>query len=83
MTFHPRLEPLPAPQRAPWPELAAVPLRYVLHGGTALALRLAHRPSVDFDFFAHDRLDHRELETAVPFVRLAHQARSEALIGAT
>jgi hypothetical protein len=26
---------------------------------------------VDFDFFAHDRLDHRELERVVPFVREA------------
>ena len=48
-----------------------MPRRYVLYGGTALALRLAHRPSVDFDFFAHDRLDHRELERVVPFVREA------------
>ncbi len=24
---------------------------FVLYGGTAIALRLAHRPSVDFDFF--------------------------------
>ncbi|HEY0483047.1 MAG TPA: nucleotidyl transferase AbiEii/AbiGii toxin family protein [Kofleriaceae bacterium] len=69
MTFAPRLDALPPPQRALWPELAAVPRRYVLYGGTALALRFAHRPSVDFDFFAHDHLDHRELETAVPFVR--------------
>jgi hypothetical protein len=69
MTFSPRLDALPSPQRALWPELAAVPRRYVLYGGTALTLRLAHRPSVDFDFFAHDHLDHRELETAVPFVR--------------
>ena len=69
MTFSPRLDALPPTQRALWPELAAVPRRYVLYGGTALALRLAHRPSVDFDFFAHDHLDHRELETAVPFVR--------------
>ena len=69
MTFSPRLDALPPPQHALWAELAAVPRRYVLYGGTALALRLAHRPSVDFDFFAHDHLDHRELETAVPFVR--------------
>jgi hypothetical protein len=41
----------------------------VLYGGTALALRLAHRVSVDFDFFAHDPLDHRELEDAIPFLR--------------
>lgn len=69
MTFSPRLDALPSPQRALWPELAAVPRRYVLYGGTALAIRFAHRLSVDFDFFAHDHLDHRELESVVPFVR--------------
>jgi hypothetical protein len=69
MTFSPRLDALPPAQRALWPELVTVPGRFVLYGGTALALRLAHRPSVDFDFFAHDRLDHRELEREVPFVR--------------
>ena len=69
MTLAPRLDALPPPQRALWPQLVAVPRRYVLYGGTALALRLAHRPSIDFDFFAHDHLDHHELETVVPFVR--------------
>src|SRR5215510_9198490 len=64
----PRLDALPSPQRALWPELAAVPRRYVLYSSTAFTLRLAHRPSVDFDSFAHDHLDHHEL-TAVPFVR--------------
>lgn len=65
----PRLDRLPAAQRALWPELRDVPRRYVLYGGTALALRLAHRASVDFDFFAHDALDHRELEDRLGFVR--------------
>lgn len=69
MTFSPRLDVLPPAQRALWPELVAVPRRYVLYGGTALALRLAHRASVDFDFFAHDPLDHRELDAALSFVR--------------
>ena len=69
MTFTPRIDVLPPSQRALWPELRAVPRRYVLYGGTALALRLAHRASVDFDFFAHDPLDHRELEQALSFVK--------------
>ncbi len=69
MTFAPRLDALPAALRALWPELATVPQRYVLYGGTALTLRFGHRASVDFDFFAHDRLDHRELERTVSFVR--------------
>lgn len=69
MTFKPRIDVLPPAQRALWPELRAVPRRYVLYGGTALAIRLAHRTSIDFDFFAHDPLDHRELETALSFVK--------------
>ncbi len=68
MSFRARMEALPPAQRALWPELTAVPKRYVLYGGTGLALRLAHRASVDFDFFAHDPLDHRELDS-MAFVR--------------
>ena len=67
MTLTPRLEALPTAQLTLWPQLASVPSRYVLYRGTAIALRLAHRQSVDFDFFAHDPLDHRELES-LPFV---------------
>ncbi|MEO8705219.1 MAG: nucleotidyl transferase AbiEii/AbiGii toxin family protein [Kofleriaceae bacterium] len=67
MTFEPDMAILPQPQRALWAELVAVPARYVLYGGTALALRLGHRSSADFDFFAHDPLNHRELES-IPFV---------------
>ena len=68
MTFAPHLEILPPEQQTLLPELRAVPIRYVLYGGTALALRLGHRSSVDFDFFAHDALNHRELE-AMPMFR--------------
>jgi hypothetical protein len=71
MTFAPRLDALPPAQRALWPELAAVPGRYVLYGGTALALRFAHRASADFDFFSHDHLDHHELSRVVPFIATA------------
>jgi hypothetical protein len=78
VTFRPRLDVLPAAQRALWPELASVPRRYVLYGGTALALRLAHRTSIDFDFFAHDPLDHRELERALPFLKEAETLQEAA-----
>ena len=57
MTFHPRLETLPSEQRQLWPALAQVPRSFVLYGGTALALRLGHRTSVDFDFFSSEPLD--------------------------
>jgi hypothetical protein len=42
---------LPESQRKLWTELNQVPSEFVLYGGTALALRLGHRISVDFDFF--------------------------------
>jgi hypothetical protein len=51
-SFSPRLDVLPATQRRLWPELRGVPPQFVLYGGTALALRLGHRHSVDFDFFS-------------------------------
>jgi hypothetical protein len=51
-TFEPRLDVLPPSQVALWPDLRAVRESFVLYGGTALALRLGHRASVDFDFFS-------------------------------
>lgn len=50
--FSPRLDILPPAQRRLWPVLAEVPTCFVLYGGTALALRLGHRSSEDFDFFS-------------------------------
>ena len=49
--FEPRLDILPPAQRALWTRLASLPADAVLYGGTALALRLGHRTSMDFDFF--------------------------------
>ena len=57
MTFAPRLDVLPEAQRALWPALAEIPDTCVLYGGTALALRLGHRSSVDFDFFSSEPVD--------------------------
>ncbi len=71
MTVNPRLDVLPAAQRALWPELVAVPKQFVLYGGTGLALHLGHRESIDFDFFSHDPLDHRALESKLPLLRTA------------
>lgn len=50
--FDPRLDILPAAQHRLWPELAKTPDHFTLYGGTAVALRLAHRQSADFDFFS-------------------------------
>lgn len=71
MPFQPRLDILPTCQRALWPELAALTkLGLVLYGGTAIALRLGHRVSVDFDFFTDERLHRDHLLSLFP--RLAH-----------
>jgi hypothetical protein len=74
----PRLDILPPAQRALWPELARVPKRFILYGGTALALRFGHRESIDFDFFAHDPLDHHILEREIPWVRNSDTLQEEA-----
>jgi hypothetical protein len=47
----PDLTMLPLPQRALWRELGATPEAFTHYGGTAFALRLGHRTSVDFDCF--------------------------------
>src|ERR1700684_3945078 len=52
-----RIEPhwgiLPPEQKEIWPLLAgSAELGFVLYGGTAIALRLGHRTSIDFDFFS-------------------------------
>jgi hypothetical protein len=66
--FVPRLDILPPPQRRLSGELTAVPGEFVLYGGTALALHLGHRESLDFDFFGNKPLDSAELVPAVPFL---------------
>lgn len=57
----PDLSILPDAQADLWPKLGDIPDSFVLYGGTALALRLAHRQSADFDFFTHDPFSAREL----------------------
>jgi len=66
--FSPRLDILPESQRRLWSELSAVPSEFTLYGGTALALHLGHRKSVDFAFFGSHAVDVAALETAVPFL---------------
>jgi len=66
-TFHPHLEILPQGQLRLWPRLREVPRWFTLYGGTALALRLKHRVSVDFDFFSSERFTPAELRSLIPF----------------
>ncbi len=70
--FKPCLKILPPAQQRLWPELkAATDLGFVLYGGTAIALRLGHRPSVDFDFFSEKRFHRDAIYTALPFMAQA------------
>lgn len=65
----PRMDILPPAQMRLWPELQpAANLGFVLYGGTAIALRLGHRQSVDFDFFTDRPLDRDALHSAFPFL---------------
>lgn len=70
MTFHPRLGALPPAQRALWPTLKPVQeTGFALYGGTAIALRLEHRFSVDFDFFSDKPLQREQLQARLPFLK--------------
>jgi hypothetical protein len=63
-----RLEVLPPAQRKLWKELGTTPSQFILYGGTAIALRLGHRQSVDFDFFALQKIDPNQLLATVPYL---------------
>jgi hypothetical protein len=70
--FAPRLDILPPAQRWLWPHLAgATTLGFVLYGGTAIALRLGHRISVDFDFFMSRAIDRTAITDTLPWMREA------------
>jgi len=60
---------LPPAQHLLWKSLSAsVDTGFVLCGGTAVALRLGHRISLDFDFFSERPLARRALSEAFPFL---------------
>ncbi|MCU0575158.1 MAG: nucleotidyl transferase AbiEii/AbiGii toxin family protein [Syntrophobacteraceae bacterium] len=66
--FKPHTSILPPAQQLLWPELAPAPrLGLVLYGGTAIALRLGHRYSVDFDFFTDRPLDKDAIGSSFSF----------------
>jgi len=70
--FKPRLDILPDAQSAMWDALApSFDLNFVLYGGTAVALRLGHRTSLDFDFFRDGALDKDQIRDRFSFMRSA------------
>jgi len=72
------LEILPPPQRAFWEEDApTLPRGWVLYGGTAIALHLGHRRSLDFDFFSAEPLDRHPLRRRCRFLAEAKTLQDE------
>lgn len=77
-TFAPKEKLLPKAQQEIWPLLVrAAEFSFVLYGGTAVALQLGHRQSVDFDFFSARPLDKKQLETAFPFMAHAQTIQED------
>lgn len=77
-TLIPQLAVLPEAQRRLWPELKpAQELGFTLYGGTAIALRLGHRNSIDFDFFTDRDFSFDSLSAAFPFIQLSRVLQRE------
>ncbi len=73
--FKPNLSILPRPQKQLWVELRDTPKTFVLYGGTALALRLGHRQSEDFDFFSNKSFQPTSLRTSIPYLKHAEMTQ--------
>jgi hypothetical protein len=76
--FNAHLDILPAAQKRLWPELARTPSHFTLYGGTAIALHLGHRQSVDFDFFSPAAFEPRSLLEQLPYLKGAVVRNSAA-----
>lgn len=71
----PHLGTLPLPQRLLFDELGSTPSDFILYGGTALALHLGHRVSVDFYFFSNVSFDPEALARRIPYLRGAERVQ--------
>jgi len=73
--FVPNLTIFPQPQLRLWPELDATPAHFTLYAGTALALRLGHRSSIDLDFFSNQPFDPDQLSQYIPYLSEAERVQ--------
>ena len=64
-----KLDILSPSQKQLFSELSNIPSNFVLYGETALALRLGHRKSIDFDFFSSDPFNPKELFNTIYFLK--------------
>ena len=73
-----RYDILPDAQRMLLPTLSPLKdLGFVLYGGTAIALHLGHRVSVDFDFFNDGGADRGRLAEALPLLETSQTLQDE------
>jgi hypothetical protein len=69
---------LPHAQRTLWPQLGSVrELGFILYGGTAVALQLGHRSSLDFDFFSERPLHKDALPKVLPFLKTSQVVQDQ------
>ena len=77
ISFDPKTNVLPQAQQEIWHHLApAKDIDFVLYGGTAVALYLAHRTSIDFDFFRSQPLEKSQCQ-AFAFMRDARTIQED------
>jgi hypothetical protein len=77
-SLKPKIEFLLEPQKEIWPLLApAAGLSFVLYEGTAVALHLGHRRSIDIDFFSSTPLDKNKLQASFGFMRDAQTIQED------
>lgn len=76
--MQPNLTMLPLPQKELLQELSDTPATFTLYGGTALALYLGHRVSVDFDFFSSEEFDPDKLYKTVSYLKSSKILQREA-----
>lgn len=86
MTFYPNI--LHPRQRKVLGKLAVSrAFDYYLAGGTALALQLGHRTSLDFDFYSKEKLESEKFATRLkqlfPSIKISHQTDDTFLAIAT
>ena len=60
---------LPPAQLKLWSLFKRIPKEFILYGGTAVALQLGYRISVDFDFFSDLPLDKNKLIVSFPLLQ--------------
>ena len=65
------------PQKRLWEKLHTTPSDFVLYGRTALALRLGHRESIDFDFFSQSPFDPEMLKEKIPYLEKGEVIQSK------